>query len=105
MYHLMKRPERRIWRIRRVDEHHYMAQTKNVIGVARGESWGNTLRLDYVLALNPTNPLTRVRMTHWMTLQPDGKTMLNVVTVRKLGIVLARITEVFQQASPLPDAP
>lgn len=76
-----------------------------MIGVAHGESWGNALRLDYVLALNPSNPLTRVRMTHWMTLQPDGKTMLNVVTVRKWGIVIARITEVFQQASKLPVTP
>lgn len=99
------KPERRTWRICRVDEHHYEASSEHVIGVARGEAWGNALRLDYLLALNPANPLSRVRMTHWMTLQPDGRTMLNVVTVRKLGIVVARITEVFRQESKLPAWP
>jgi hypothetical protein len=91
-------PTRRMWVMRRVDEHHYEATSDNVIGKARGEAWGNALRLDYVLALKRSNPLSRVRMTHWMTLQPDGRTMLNVVTVRKLGVVVGRITEVFQKA-------
>lgn len=95
-------PTRRTWVIRRVDEHHYEATSKNVTGKARGEAWGNALRLDYVLALKPSNPLSRVRMTHWMMLQPDGRTMLNDVTVRKLGVVVGRITEVFRQTSVLP---
>lgn len=97
--------EPRTWRIRRVDEHHYEARSEKVIGVAHGEAWGNALRLDYVLAFNKSNPLTRIRMTHWMTLQPDGRTMLNVVTVRKLGIVVGRITEVFRHESDTASAP
>jgi len=98
-------PQRRVWLMRRLDEHHYEARSANVIGVARGEAWGNTLRLEYVLAQNPANPLTHVRMTHWMTLQPDGRTMLNAVTVSKLGVVVARITEVFHQDSAAPAWP
>jgi len=99
------KPQRRTWRIRRLDEHNYEARSENVIGVAHGEAWGNTLRLDYVLALNPANPLTHVRMTHWMSLQPDGRTMLNSVTVSKLGVVIAHITEVFHQDSEAPAWP
>ncbi|MDB6140412.1 MAG: hypothetical protein JWO94_3484, partial [Verrucomicrobiaceae bacterium] len=48
-------------------------------------------------SLQPGNPLANVRMTHWMQLQPDGRTMLNSVTVSKAGLILARITEVFQK--------
>lgn len=99
------KPERRTWLIRRVDEHHFEARSENVIGVAHGEAWGNALRLDYVLALNKSNPLTHIRMTHWMTLQPDERTMMNVVTVRKLGVVVGRITEVFHQESTHPAKP
>ncbi|MEO6874067.1 MAG: DUF3833 family protein [Opitutaceae bacterium] len=99
------KPERRVWRIRRLDEHNYEARSENVIGVAHGEVWGNILRLDYVLAPDAANPLTHVRMTHWMMLQPDGRTMLNAVTVRKLGVVVARITEVFHQESAAPAWP
>ena len=65
----------------------------------------NALRLDYVIALNRSNQLTRVRMTHWMTLQPEGLTMLNVVTIRKLGIVIGRISEVFSHESDSALAP
>ena len=90
-------PETRTWVIRRLDKHHYEARVDHVIGKVRGESWGNTLRLDYVLALQPSNPLSYVRMTHWMQLQPDGKTLLNSVTVKKSGVVVARITEIFRK--------
>ena len=92
-------PERRHWRIRRLDEHHYEGRTANVIGVAKGEAYGNALRLDYVIALKPSNPFSRVRMTHWMVLHPDGRTMLNSVAVRKAGLVVARIEEVFRRDS------
>ncbi|MES2597946.1 MAG: DUF3833 family protein [Verrucomicrobiota bacterium] len=91
------KPTRRTWIIRRLDAHHYEATSENIIGKARGEAWGNTLRLDYLLALSRRNPLSRVRMTHHMVLQPDRRTMLNTVTVRKLGVVVGRVTEVFQK--------
>ncbi|MDB6119839.1 MAG: hypothetical protein JWO08_3620 [Verrucomicrobiaceae bacterium] len=91
------KPTRREWRIRRIDEHHFEAICDHMIGKARGEAWGNTLRMTYVLELQPGNPLSTVRMTHWMQLQPDGHTMLNSVTVTKAGLVVARISEVFDK--------
>ncbi len=91
------KPTRREWRIRRIDEHHYEATCDHMVGKARGEAWGNTLRMSYGLALQPGNPLSTVRMTHWMQLQPDGHTMLNSVTVTKAGLVVARISEVFDK--------
>jgi hypothetical protein len=90
-----EKPRRRVWQIRRVDTHRYAATTESVVGMARGESHGNAFRFSYTLALQPGNPLAHVRMTHWMYLQPDGRTMLNRVTVRKAGFVVAQISEVF----------
>lgn len=90
-------PERRVWTICRLDDHHYEGRTANVPGTARGEAYGNALRFDYVLQLKPGNPFSRVRMTHWMYLQGDGHIMLNRVTVRKAGLVIAHISEVFRQ--------
>lgn len=40
-----------------------------------------------------------------MTLQPDGLTMLNVVTIRTLSIVIGRISEVFRYESDSALAP
>lgn len=44
-------------------------------------------------------------MTHWMTLQPDSLTMLNVVTIHTLGIMIGRISEVFRYESDSALAP
>jgi len=71
-----------------------------VIGVAKGEARGNALRLNYVLALNKSNPLTRLRMTHWMTLQPDGRTMLNVVTKQAMSDATLRCLKFFDRHLP-----
>jgi len=90
-------PVSRTWHIRRVDGHRYVATTDHMVGKATGEAWGNTLRLSYVLSLKPGNPLAKVRMTHWMQLQPDGRTLLNSVTVKKAGVVVGRISEVFRK--------
>ena len=90
-----EKSRRRIWKIWRVDAHRFSATTESVVGTARGESHGNAFRFSYTLALQPGNPLSHVRMTHWMYLQPDGRTMLNRVTVRKAGFVVAQISEVF----------
>ena len=91
-------PRRRVWKIRRVDAQRFSATTDSVVGTARGESYGNAFRFSYTLALQPGNPLSHVRMTHWMYLQPGGRTMLNRVTVRKAGFIVAQISEVFARS-------
>jgi len=67
-----------------------------MIGAARGEAYGNVFHWSFRLALSPGNPLGNVRMTQWMYLQPDGRTMVNHTTIRKLGIVVAQVTEQFR---------
>ena len=37
------------------------------------------------------------QQVYWMYLAEDGETLLNRFTVRKLGIVVARASEVFQR--------
>jgi len=34
-------------------------------------------------------------LTHFMYLQPDGKTMLNHTTISKAGLVVSQVTEQF----------
>lgn len=94
---LGKKRQHRSWRIRKLDAHHYEATANDMIGTARGEAQGNVFHWTFTLALSPGNPLTRVQMSQWMYLQPDGKTMVNHSTIRKLGVVLAQVTEQFQR--------
>ncbi len=95
--------KQRVWKIRRIDEHHYAASASDVIGPAIGEAFGNAFHWKYTLQLRPGNPLTRVRMEHWMYLTGDGTTLLNQVVIRKFGVIVARTTEYFQRGSvPVP---
>lgn len=89
--------QHRSWRIRKVDAHHYEATANDIIGIARGEARGNTFNWSFVLALSPGNPLANVRMTQTMSLQPDGRSLVNHTTIRKLGVVVARVNETFRR--------
>ena len=90
--------QHRLWRIRRVDEHHYEATASDVVGTGQGEADGNAFHWAYTVALKPGNPLFNVRLEQWMYLQADGRTMLNRGTVSKLGVTVAQIAEVFSKA-------
>lgn len=87
----------RSWRIRRVDAHHFTATANDMIGRAEGEAWGDVFHWSFTLALTPGNPLGRVRMSQWMVLQPDGRTMVNHSSIRKFGVEVAQVTEQFRR--------
>ena len=89
--------QHRSWRIRRLDAHHFSATANDLVGTATGEAYGNVFTWSFTLALSPGNPLANVRMTQWMYLQPDGRTLVNHSTIRKLGIVVAQVTEEFRK--------
>ena len=90
--------QQRSWRIRRIDAHRFEATANDIVGVARGEAYGNVFHWSFILALSPGNPLMNVRMSQWMYLQPDGRTMINHSTIRKAGFVVAQVTEQFRRA-------
>lgn len=91
--------QERVWRVRRVDAHHYEGTAGDVVGTARGQAFGNAFRWDYTLTLSQGNALSRVRVRQWMYLQDGGETMVNRVSISKLGIVVAQTTEYFERTS------
>ena len=99
--------QHRSWRIRRIDAHHYEATANDMVGTVRGQAYGNVFHWSFTLALAPGNPFANVRMSQWMYLQPDGRTMINHTTIRKFGIVVAQVTEQFrrEEGSTSPDRP
>ncbi len=89
----------RVWRFRRREEGRYSATADGVIGAAVGIASGNSFHWEYMLELRPGNPLSRVRMQHWMYLLDDGETLLNRVVIRKFGIVVGQVTEYFRKGT------
>jgi hypothetical protein len=95
--------QQRVWRVRRIDDHRYDATANDVVGVSHGLAYGNTFHWEYTVALRPGNPLANVRFKLWMYLQADGETMINKVTISKLGVIVARTTEHFHRGTgPVP---
>lgn len=91
------RKQERHWQIRRLTSHRYIGRANDVVGEARGEVRGRTFRFSYVVALKPGNPFLNVRLNQSMTLRGDGS-VENHATIRKLGLVLSRVSEEFQRA-------
>ena len=91
--------QHRSWLIRREDEHHCTATGTGIIGKAHGEYSGNVFHLEFTLDAVPGNPLGHVRMSQWMYLQEDGRTLVNRDTITKGGVILTEITELFHKDS------
>jgi len=86
--------ERRIWRIRRIDDRRYEGRADDVIGVARGTAFGNALNWTYRFDLKVGARRFAVRFDDWMFLQQDG-VLINRATVAKLGIGIGRVSLFF----------
>lgn len=96
------RRQQRVWRLQRIDDHRYEATANDVVGVATGIAYGNAFLWEYTLELKPGNFLSRVHLKHWMYLLDGGEAMMNRVTISKLGVIVAEVTEYFRRhANPL----
>ena len=88
--------ERRIWRIRRTGPHTYEGQAGGVVGVAKGEAYGNALNWTYRFDLKVGDATWEVAFDDWLFLQSDG-VLINRAAVTKFGILLGEVTLVFQK--------
>ncbi len=86
----------RDWHLRRLDATHFTATANDMTGEAHGEAAGRVFHWRWIW--NRPGPLGAVTMDQWMYAEPGG-TMVNRTTIRKLGIVVAEVTEQFA-ASP-----
>ena len=85
------RPRRqRQWSIRQVSPGRYAGMLSDAAGPVTGEVDGNLMRLRFRMAGG-------LAAEQRLTLQPDGRTVLNRMTVRKLGIVVAVLNETIRK--------
>lgn len=85
---------RRVWRIRRLDDHTYEGTADDVIGVARGRVFGNAMYWSYEVDLPVGGSVWRVTFDDWLFLMADD-VLLNRATVSKFGIRLGEVTLAF----------
>lgn len=89
--------DRRIWHIRKTDDHRYEGRADDVIGVAQGTAHGNALNWRYDMDLKINGFAVRVHFNDWMFLQ-SSDVMINRARVTKFGIELGEVTLVFMPA-------
>lgn len=88
----------REWQMRRTGPGHFEATANDLVGTAQGEAIGRAFHWQWTLATQPGNGLKDVTMDQWWYMLDDGS-MLNRTTIRKLGVILAEVTEHFARAS------
>lgn len=86
--------DRRVWRIWKTGDHTYEGRADDVVGVARGEAYGNALNWRYNMDLKVGDGTIRVHFNDWMFLQPSD-VLLNRAKVSKFGIDIGEVTLVF----------
>ncbi len=88
--------DRRVWRIRKLDQHRYEGTADDVVGVAHGETYGNALNFRYDVDLEIGGRTVRVHFDDWMFLQPSD-VLINRARVSKFGIEIGEVTLVFMK--------
>jgi hypothetical protein len=90
--------DRRVWTIKKIDEHRYEGRADDVIGTAIGESHGNALNWRYDMDLKIGEGTLRVHFNDWMFLQSSG-VLVNRARVSKFGIAIGEVTLFFQKVA------
>lgn len=89
-------PQVREWRMRRVGPGQFEATANDMVGTAVGAAAGRTFHWSWTLATKPGDPSRNVTMDQWMYQMEDGA-VVNRTMIRKLGVILAEVTEQFRQ--------
>jgi hypothetical protein len=83
-------PERRQWRFRRLGPGRFSGTLTDATGPVAADVRGNRLHLSYPMKGG-------VHAEQWIYLRPDGRTAVNRMSIRKLGMVVARIDETIRK--------
>ena len=86
--------DKRVWRIKKIDAHTYEGKANDVLGTARGQSFGNAFNWNYDITMKIGSLAFDVHIDDWMFLQPD-QVLINRTEVTKLGIKIGEVTLFF----------
>lgn len=85
-----KPPRERRWVLRPTSATTFTGTITDTPGLVRGVLDGDTLRLSYTMKGG-------LAAEQLLTVQPGGRSLVNVMTVRKLGVPVARVREVISK--------
>ena len=84
----------RQWTIKKIDEHNYEGTASDVIGAAKGYSYGPAFKFEYVLLVPVKGKNIKITFDDWIFMQ-DDRVAINRATMTKFGIKVAELTVMF----------
>ena len=84
----------RQWKIKKIDEHNYQGTASDVVGTAKGYSYGPAFKFEYVLLVPVKGKNIKITFDDWIFMQ-DERVAINRATMSKFGIKVAELTVMF----------
>ena len=86
--------QNRQWTIKKIDEHYYEGTAADVIGKAKGYSYGPSFKFEYVLLVPVKGKNIKITFDDWIFMQ-DERVAINRATMTKFGFKVAELTVMF----------
>jgi hypothetical protein len=86
----------RVWHISKTGENTYIGEASDIIGKAKGESKGNSIRWAYSMLLPPDTQKYSVKFDDWMWLMNNG-VLMNRSYLTKFGLPVGQVTVIMQK--------
>ena len=86
--------QNREWTIKKIDENNYEGTARDVVGKAKGYSYGPAFKFEYVLLVPVNGKEMKITFDDWIFKQ-DDKVAINRATMTKFGFKVAELTVVF----------
>jgi hypothetical protein len=88
--------QKRQWKINKIDEHNYEGTAGDVVGTAKGYSYGPAFKFEYVLLVPIKDKEMKITFDDWIFKQ-DDRVAINRAVMTKFGIKVAELTVFFQK--------
>ena len=88
--------QKRIWKIEKIDDHNYLGKAADVVGEAKGISYGSAFKFEYDLIIPIKGKNITISFDDWIFKQ-DEKVAINRATLKKFGFKVGELTVVFQK--------
>lgn len=91
------RTDDRVWTLVFEDDHNFTGTAPDVVGVAKGQQYGNAMNARYVLrAKRDSGDTIDLSMDDWMYLVSD-KVLINRTKMKKLGLTVGELIITFRK--------
>ena len=88
--------QKRVWNIEKIDEHNYVGTAADVVGKAKGFSYGSAFKFEYDLMVPIKGKNIKISFDDWIFKQ-DEEVAINRATLTKFGFKVGELTVFFKK--------